>query len=103
VPAADLGQEDWVDLRLSMNRSFVPKARAVNSTDDRELGLMVHHLYVGEADKLGDVPNVVAAQPVTVAPATASTAIRPASPAPARITPAKSSPNAAASPAAPRS
>ena len=57
VKAADLGDQEWVDLRLSMNQSFVPKAKGVNATDDRELGLMVYHLYVGEADKLGNVPE----------------------------------------------
>lgn len=66
VKAADLGDQEWVDLRLSMNQSFVPKAKGVNATDDRELGLMVYHLYVGEADKLGNVPNVVDATPVSL-------------------------------------
>jgi hypothetical protein len=66
VKAADLGQEEWVDLRLSMNQSFIPKAKGVNATDDRELGLMVYHLYVGEADKLGTVPDVVDAAPVSL-------------------------------------
>jgi hypothetical protein len=51
-----------------MNQSFVPKAKGINATDDRELGLMVYHLYVGEADKLGNVPNVVDATPVSLAP-----------------------------------
>jgi hypothetical protein len=68
VKAADLGDQEWVDLRLSMNSSFVPKAKGVNATDDRELGLMVYHLYVGEADKLGTVPSVVDAQPVSLPP-----------------------------------
>jgi hypothetical protein len=68
VKAADLGDQEWVDLRLSMNQSFVPKAKGVNATDDRELGLMVYHLYVGEADKLGNVPSVVDATPVSLAP-----------------------------------
>jgi len=66
VKAADLGSEEWVDLRLSMNQSFVPKLKGVNATDDRELGLMVYHLYVGEADKLGSVPNVVDAVPISL-------------------------------------
>ena len=66
VKAADLGTEEWVDLRLSMNQSFVPKLKGVNATDDRELGLMVYHLYVGEADKLGSVPNVVDAVPISL-------------------------------------
>jgi hypothetical protein len=66
VKAADLGSDEWVDLRLSMNQSFVPKLKGVNTTDDRELGLMVYHLYVGEADKLGSVPDVVDAVPISV-------------------------------------
>jgi hypothetical protein len=81
VKAADLGLEDWVDLRLSMNQSFVPKLKGVNNTDDRELGVMVYHLYVAEADKVGQVPAVVDATAVTlpkpaaaIAPATATTA-----------------------------
>jgi hypothetical protein len=96
VKAADLGNEEWVDLRLSMNQSFVPKLKGVNATDDRELGLMVYHLYVGEADKLGSVPNVVDAVPVSL-PAPA------ASPAPGKVAPAKAgaSPAAKASPKGP--
>lgn len=65
VKAADLGGEEWVDLRLAMNQFFVPKLKGVNPTDDRELGLMVWHLYVGEAEKLGQVRDVVDAGAVT--------------------------------------
>jgi hypothetical protein len=63
----DLGNGEWVDLRLTMNQSFVPKALGINE-DDRELGLLVYHLYVAEAEKLGTVPEgtLVAAGPVTV-------------------------------------
>ncbi len=72
VKAADLGNEEWVDLRLSMNQSFVPKLMTppLNS-DDRELGLLVYHLHVAEADKLGDLAGreVVAAGPLAAAPA----------------------------------
>ena len=50
VKAADLGTEEWVDLRLAMNQSFVPKLQGRSTEDDRELGLLVYHLYVGEAD-----------------------------------------------------
>jgi hypothetical protein len=74
VKAADLGDQEWVDLRLSMNQSFVPKAKGVNPTDDRELGLMVYHLYVGEADKLGNVPGVVDATPVSLPAMTGASA-----------------------------
>ena len=97
VKAADLGDQEWVDLRLSMNSSFVPKAKGVNPTDDRELGLMVYHLYVGEADKLGNVPSVVDAQPVSLPPMGTASPAPGASPKPG----AKASPAAkAASPAA---
>jgi hypothetical protein len=49
----DLGDEDWVDLRLSMNQSFVPKDLGLNQ-DERELGLLVYkQLYVAEAADLG--------------------------------------------------
>lgn len=69
VKAADLGTEDWVDLRLMMNASFVPKSLGMNS-DDRELGLLVYHLYVGEEDKLGELPkqDIVDATPIAVTP-----------------------------------
>jgi hypothetical protein len=59
IRAADLGTEEWVDLRLTMNGTFVPKARGSGATDDRELGLRVHSLYVGVEDTLGAVPGVV--------------------------------------------
>jgi hypothetical protein len=74
VKAADLGDAEWVDLRLSMNQSFVPKDKGVNATDDRELGLLVYHLFVAEAGKLGTVKDVVDATPVTVGPITAPVA-----------------------------
>ena len=105
LKAADLGQEEWVDLRLSMNQSFVPKLKGINTNDDRELGLLVYHLYVAEADKLGSPKDVVDAGPVTVAPlvaATTTTAVPvvPGKPSPApraaagtAKTPAKASPN----------
>src|SRR6185503_14918797 len=85
VKAADLGPQEWVDLRLSMNQSFVPKVKGVNAADERELGLMVYHLYVGEADKLGTPTNVVDAVPVTVEAPVATAA---ASPAPGAKAPA---------------
>jgi hypothetical protein len=74
VKAADLGDQEWVDLRLSMNQSFVPKAKGVNAADDRELGLLVYHLYVADAARLGEVSDVVEAGPVTVPTAAAATA-----------------------------
>ena len=85
----DLGTAEWVDLRLTMNQSFVPKTLGINE-DDRELALLVYHLYLGEVDKLGSVPEgtVVAAGPVT-----------PPTPAPAKGAPAKGAPAKVAAPA----
>jgi len=101
VKAADLGNDEWVDLRLSMNQSFVPKVKGVNATDDRELGLMVYHLYVGEADKLGNVPNVVDAVPVSLpAPAASPAAGKGPSPRPGAKPAVKASPSAKATPKA---
>jgi hypothetical protein len=85
-----------------MNSSFIPKAKGVNPTDDRELGLMVYHLYVGEADKLGNVPSVVDARPVSLAPMGTASPAPGASPKPgAKASPAAktASPAAKASPA----
>ena len=70
VKAADLGSDEWVDMRIAMNQSFVPKLKGVNATDDRELGVMIYHLYVGEVDKLGQVPGVADATPVALPAAT---------------------------------
>ena len=51
-----------------MNQSFVPKLLTPPlNNDDRELGLMVYHLYVGEADKLGAVEGIVDATPLAPA------------------------------------
>jgi hypothetical protein len=54
-------------MKLTMSHSFVPKALGLNQ-DDRELGLLVYHLFVGEADKLGNITGtpVVDAGPVTL-------------------------------------
>jgi hypothetical protein len=90
VKAADLGTEEWVDLRLAMNQSFVPKLKGVNTHDERELGIMVYHLYVGEADALGTVPQVVDAGPVSAPPMVATRGGAPAKAAPAKVTPAAS-------------
>src|SRR5712691_2111454 len=101
VKAADLGNDEWVDLRLSMNQSFVPKLKGVNATDDRELGLMVYHLYVGEADKLGNVPNVVDAVPVKLpAPAASPAAGKGPSPRPGAKPAVKAGPSPKATPKA---
>jgi hypothetical protein len=60
VKAADLGAGEWVDLRLSMNESFVPKNLTPPLNDDsRELGFRVFHLYVAEARTVGLASDVV--------------------------------------------
>jgi hypothetical protein len=65
VKAQDLGDDEWVDLHLSMNQSFVPsKLDPPLNSDDRELGLDVYHLYVAEADQIGTPEGVVDAEPL---------------------------------------
>lgn len=67
VKALDLGTDEWVELRLLMNQSFVPKLLTPPlNNDDRELGLLKYQLYVGEADKLGPLTGkeVVEATPL---------------------------------------
>jgi hypothetical protein len=65
VSAEDLGDEEWVDLRLAMNESFVPnQLDPPLNDDDRELGLNVYHLYVADAETVGDPEGVVDAVPL---------------------------------------
>ncbi len=56
--AETLGDGDWVDLKLAMSESFVPAEVGLNQ-DERELALLVYHLYVGEVGELGDVVGEV--------------------------------------------
>jgi hypothetical protein len=66
VKAADLGAEEWVDLRLSMSESFVPRNLTPPLNDDyRELGFNVFHLYVAEARTVGPAPGIVDAVALT--------------------------------------
>jgi hypothetical protein len=68
VKAADLGTDEWTDLRLSMSASFVPKNLTPPlNNDDRELGLNVYHLYVADAEAAGRVEGVVDAVPLAPA------------------------------------
>jgi hypothetical protein len=65
VKAEDLGEDEWVDLRIAMNQSFVPnQLDPPLNNDDRELGLNVYHLYVAEADTVGPAEGIVDAEPV---------------------------------------
>ncbi len=90
VKAEDLGADEWVELRLLMNQSFVPKLLTPPlNTDDRELGLLKYQLYVGEADKLGPLTgkDVVDATPLpagAVKPVAAAAKAATAKPAPAK-------------------
>ena len=45
IPAAALGTEDWVDLRIVNSQSFVPSEIGMGA-DPRQLGLRVYHLYI---------------------------------------------------------
>jgi hypothetical protein len=52
--ADQIGDAEWLDLKLAMNQSFVPKSLGMND-DDRELGIRIHHLFVVEASQVGDL------------------------------------------------
>lgn len=67
--AEDLGAEDTVELKFSMDQTIIPKNISSSSTDDRELGVRVYDVFVGVEDELGQVPNVLDAAPVAVSPA----------------------------------
>jgi hypothetical protein len=77
VKAADLGDGEWVDLRLSMSESFVPKnLEPPLNNDDRELGFNVYHLYVADAAQAGEVAGVTDATTPAPTPAKAAPAKR---------------------------
>jgi len=50
-PAMALGKDRWAELKLAMSGSFVPSAIGMNP-DQRELGLWVHHIFVGPASEI---------------------------------------------------
>jgi hypothetical protein len=87
VKAEHLGSDEWTDLRLSLNESFVPKALGINQ-DERELGVLVYHLFIAEADKLGEIEGVEEAVPMPelakLAPIAPSASPRPAAKAPGK-------------------
>ena len=77
VKAEDLGDGEWVDLRLAMNESFVPKnLEPPLNNDDRELGFNVYHLYVADAAEAGNVDGVTDAVALAPAPAPAKAAAK---------------------------
>jgi len=60
VKAADLGADEWTELRLAMDQSFVPKNLYPPLNDDaRELGFSVHNLCVVDAAQAGSPEGVV--------------------------------------------
>jgi hypothetical protein len=67
-PAEALGQERWTELKLAMNGSFVPRTLGLGA-DPRELGLWVHHVFVGPASEVAPllvsapIPAVMATGP----------------------------------------
>ena len=75
--ALDLGTEDTVELRFIMDQIIVPKSLGMSATDDRELGVRVYDVFVGVEDELGQVPNVVDAIPMVVAPQAKGTPVKP--------------------------
>ena len=99
VKAADLGTADDVDLKFSMNQFFIPKSvqDVLGKTpDDRELGLNIYHLFVGQADKLGPIPEDQTVE-ASALPAPAKAGAKPA----AAKAPLGAKAPAAAKPAAP--
>lgn len=47
ITAAELGNDDMVEMRLDLDRAFVPaKLPGANTQDSRELGIRVYHFFV---------------------------------------------------------
>ena len=69
VRASDLGREEWTDLRLAMDQSFVPRdLYPPLNNDGRQLGFSVSHLSVAEAARAGSPDGVEDAVPLDPAP-----------------------------------
>jgi hypothetical protein len=72
VKAADLGTDDWTQLRLTMDQSFVPKdLQPPLNGDERELALGVYQLSVADAALAGSregVTDAVALGPAAPSP-----------------------------------
>jgi hypothetical protein len=47
IPATKMGTDDWVDLRIVSNQSFVP-SESGQGHDTRQLSLRVYHLYLDQ-------------------------------------------------------
>jgi hypothetical protein len=46
ISAAELGTGDWAELRIEVDRTFVPAQLPGGGRDERELGLQVYHAFV---------------------------------------------------------
>ena len=46
ITAAQLGPNDMTDLRLELDKTFVPAKLPAGGRDERELGIRVYHLFV---------------------------------------------------------
>ena len=46
IAAAQLGPNDWAELRIDVDRTFVPAQLPSAGRDDRELGLQVYQAFV---------------------------------------------------------
>jgi hypothetical protein len=69
VKRVDFGAEEWVDLKLSMDSSFVPRNVTPPLNDDeRELGFRVFHLSVAETRTVGPTPGIVDAVALSPTP-----------------------------------
>jgi hypothetical protein len=67
-PAAALGDGRWADLKLEMSHTFVPRD-VEGGADARELGFLVHGLYVGPADEVSPLLRAGIVTPTTQSPA----------------------------------
>jgi hypothetical protein len=48
ISAAQLGNADMIDLRIEVDRAFIPAKVLPGSRDVRELGLRIYHLYIAQ-------------------------------------------------------
>jgi hypothetical protein len=46
IPAADLGTAEMADLRIDVDKTFVPARLPAGGKDARELGIRVYHAFV---------------------------------------------------------
>jgi hypothetical protein len=46
IPAAALGTGEMAEIRLEVDRTFVPASLPAGGKDDRELGIRVYHAFL---------------------------------------------------------